>query len=61
MTVNCRPVNLIAWNRLRYTLWAPLYDFVARFGRQRFVNLGAMLVACLVAGYLGFVAGRLLG
>lgn len=24
-----------AWNRLRYTLWAPLYDFVARFGRQR--------------------------
>lgn len=23
------------WNRRRYTLWAPLYDFVARFGRQR--------------------------
>ena len=28
-------MNLTAWNRLRYTLWAPLYDFVARFGRQR--------------------------
>jgi phosphatidylethanolamine/phosphatidyl-N-methylethanolamine N-methyltransferase len=28
-------LNLTAWNRLRYTLWAPLYDFVARFGRQR--------------------------
>jgi phosphatidylethanolamine/phosphatidyl-N-methylethanolamine N-methyltransferase len=28
-------VNLTNWNRLRYTLWAPLYDFVARFGRQR--------------------------
>jgi phosphatidylethanolamine/phosphatidyl-N-methylethanolamine N-methyltransferase len=24
-----------AWNRSRYTLWAPIYDFVARFGRQR--------------------------
>jgi len=23
------------WNRSRYTLWAPIYDFVARFGRQR--------------------------
>lgn len=23
------------WNRTRYTFWAPLYDFVARFGRQR--------------------------
>ncbi len=28
-------MNLTAWNRLRYTLWAPLYDRVARFGRQR--------------------------
>lgn len=26
-----------------------------------FVNLGAMLAACLLAGWLGFVAGRLLG
>lgn len=24
-----------AWNRRRYTLWAPFYDAVARFGRQR--------------------------
>ena len=23
------------WNRLRYTLWAPVYDIVAGFGRQR--------------------------
>lgn len=28
-------MNLTTWNRLRYTLWAPLYDRVARFGRQR--------------------------
>jgi phosphatidylethanolamine/phosphatidyl-N-methylethanolamine N-methyltransferase len=28
-------MNLTAWNRLRYTLWAPFYDFVALFGRQR--------------------------
>ena len=28
-------MNLTAWNRLRNTLWAPLYDLVARFGRQR--------------------------
>lgn len=26
-----------------------------------FVNMGAMLVSCLLAGYLGFVAGKLLG
>lgn len=23
------------WNRWRYTVWAPIYDAVARFGRQR--------------------------
>ena len=23
------------WNRIRYTLWAPLYDLVVGFGRQR--------------------------
>jgi ubiquinone/menaquinone biosynthesis C-methylase UbiE len=28
-------MNLTAWNRVRYTLWAPLYDSVARFGQQR--------------------------
>lgn len=28
-------MDLTAWNRLRYTLWAPFYDFVALFGRQR--------------------------
>ena len=26
---------LLSWNRLRYTLWAPFYDQVARFRRQR--------------------------
>jgi phosphatidylethanolamine/phosphatidyl-N-methylethanolamine N-methyltransferase len=25
----------LSWNRVRYTLWAPFYDLVARFGRQR--------------------------
>lgn len=28
-------MSLTTWNRLRYTLWAPFYDAVARFGRQR--------------------------
>ncbi len=28
-------MNATSWNRLRYTLWAPFYDQVARFGRQR--------------------------
>lgn len=28
-------MNLTTWNRIRYTLWAPAYDLVARFGRQR--------------------------
>jgi phosphatidylethanolamine/phosphatidyl-N-methylethanolamine N-methyltransferase len=29
------PVNTLAWNRVRYTLFAPLYDLVAGFGPQR--------------------------
>jgi phosphatidylethanolamine/phosphatidyl-N-methylethanolamine N-methyltransferase len=29
------PVNTNAWNRVRYTLAAPVYDLVARFGTQR--------------------------
>jgi len=33
--VDWAPLNPTSWNRLRYTLWAPFYDFVARFGRQR--------------------------
>lgn len=28
-------MNATSWNRLRYTLWSPFYDRVARFGRQR--------------------------
>lgn len=29
------PVNTNAWNRLRYTIYAPFYDRIARFSRQR--------------------------
>lgn len=29
------PLNTLAWNRVRYTLLAPLYDRVAGFGPQR--------------------------
>jgi len=29
------PVNTLRWNRLRYTLFAPVYDLVAGFGPQR--------------------------
>lgn len=29
------PLNTLAWNRVRYTLLAPLYDMVAGFGPQR--------------------------
>src|SRR5690606_16948604 len=28
-------INTTRWNRVRYTLWAPLYDRVASFTRQR--------------------------
>lgn len=28
-------MDATAWNRCRYTVWAPIYDAVARFGRQR--------------------------
>lgn len=28
-------MNETTWNRRRYTFWAPIYDLVARFGRQR--------------------------
>ena len=28
-------MDATAWNRRRYTLWAPIYDLVVRFGRQR--------------------------
>lgn len=35
------PINTNPWNRLRYTLYAPLYDRVVRFQRprRRFVGL----------------------
>jgi phosphatidylethanolamine/phosphatidyl-N-methylethanolamine N-methyltransferase len=29
------PINTNAWNRIRYTAFAPLYDSVARFSTQR--------------------------
>lgn len=28
-------MDATAWNRRRYTLWAPIYDAIARFRRQR--------------------------
>lgn len=28
-------MDATAWNRLRYTVWAPVYDLIARFGRYR--------------------------
>src|SRR5262245_27007613 len=35
-------LDATTWNRRRYTLWAPLYDFVARFGRQRWRSLALL-------------------
>jgi ubiquinone/menaquinone biosynthesis C-methylase UbiE len=36
MSPTPRPLSRwTAWNRIRYTLWAPFYDWIARFGRQR--------------------------
>jgi phosphatidylethanolamine/phosphatidyl-N-methylethanolamine N-methyltransferase len=29
------PINTNRWNRIRYTAFAPLYDRIARFGKQR--------------------------
>jgi ubiquinone/menaquinone biosynthesis C-methylase UbiE len=30
-----RGARATSWNRIRYTFWAPLYDLVVAFGRQR--------------------------
>lgn len=35
-------VNTNRWNRIRYTLWAPLYDKVVRFHRQRRRAIGLL-------------------
>lgn len=35
-------VNTNRWNRIRYTLWAPLYDKVVRFHRQRRRSIGLL-------------------
>ncbi len=35
-------MNATSWNRLRYTLWSPFYDQVARFGRQRRRSIGLL-------------------
>jgi phosphatidylethanolamine/phosphatidyl-N-methylethanolamine N-methyltransferase len=35
-------MNATLWNRLRYTLWAPGYDLLARFGRQRRRSIGLL-------------------
>jgi phosphatidylethanolamine/phosphatidyl-N-methylethanolamine N-methyltransferase len=36
------PLDATAWNRLRYTVWAPIYDRVARFGPQRRRSVGLL-------------------
>lgn len=36
------PINTNRWNRLRYTLWAPLYDRFVRFRRQRRRSIGLL-------------------
>ncbi|HYO13038.1 MAG TPA: methyltransferase domain-containing protein [Thermoanaerobaculia bacterium] len=36
------PLDATAWNRLRYTVWAPIYDRVARFGPQRRRSIGLL-------------------
>lgn len=28
-------INCNRWNRMRYTLWAPMYDRIVHFGAQR--------------------------
>lgn len=33
-------MDATAWNRLRYTVWAPVYDLIARFGRYRRRSIG---------------------
>lgn len=35
-------IDPTTWNRRRYTLWAPFYDWVARFGRQRRRSLAVL-------------------
>ena len=35
-------VNTVGWNRIRYTLWAPFYDWVVRFRRQRQRSIGLL-------------------
>jgi len=35
-------INTNAWNRIRYTLAAPIYDAVARFGWQRERSIGLL-------------------
>lgn len=35
-------INTLRWNRLRYTLWAPLYDRVVRFHGQRQRSVGLL-------------------
>lgn len=35
-------MDATAWNRLRYTVWAPVYDLIARFGRYRRRSIGLL-------------------
>lgn len=36
------PVNTNRWNRLRYTLFAPIYDYIATFHKQRCHSVGLL-------------------
>jgi phosphatidylethanolamine/phosphatidyl-N-methylethanolamine N-methyltransferase len=36
------PINTVAWNRLRYSLYAPLYDRIRFFTRQRRRSIGLL-------------------
>lgn len=36
------PINTVAWNRLRYSLYAPLYDRIQFFTRERRRSIGLL-------------------
>lgn len=59
------PINTLAWNRIRYTLFAPVYDLVAGFGAQRRRSLSlldarpgerVLIVGCGTGADLEYIA-----